>query len=250
MKHHIISTLSNAIRITVCAVMAMLITPVAQAASIWNVDCVGANAMSGAAVVGSAGDFWNTAETADVDSELVIKDTTGISGPGNIALSFSAPGGVLFGFNADGSANPAALMDGFGTSVNNGTGTSFAPLTFTFSGLVPSTTYAVYAYGASTTGSDIGTHFFQTIGEAPLGSTSGASTDINAGAGEAYSTFAMTTDGAGAFTILTNFNSGSSARAPVNGFQIVGPAPVPEPASICLVAMSGMIVLGLRKRLE
>jgi hypothetical protein len=231
------------------AVIAMLTSSVAQATSIWNVDLNSSNGVaSGAAVVGSAGDYWNVANTSDVDTNLNIVDSSGVSGGSDITLKFSAPGGNVFGFNPVGAPNPAELMDGFGSSVNGGGGSAFAQLSFAFSGLVPNTQYTVYGYGASQDGTDRGTYFFGPVNSLILGVTSGASTDIAAGNQVAWDDFVMTTDASGAFTINTNFNSGTSAQGPVNGFQVVGPAPVPEPASICLVAMSGLILLGFRKR--
>ena len=236
------------LRVFALAAVATLTTSIVRAASIWNVDFVSPVAMSGQAVVGSAGDYWNTANTGDVGNNLVVVDSTGVSGPGNIALNFSAPGGNLFGFAAEGTANPAGLMDGFGSSVNGGGGTAFAQLSFKFSGLVPNTQYTVYGYGASQSNTDRGTFFFGAVNSPILGFTSGASTNIASGANIAWDDFVMTTDVLGAFTINTNFNSNTSAQGPVNGFQIVGPAPVPEPTSIFLVAATGLVLLGVRKR--
>jgi hypothetical protein len=237
------------LRIFVCVALAVLTTSITRAASIWNVDLVSPVAMSGQAVVGAAGDYWNTANTTDAGSNLVILDSTGVSGPANIGLNFSAPGGNVFGFAAEGTANPAGLMDGFGSSVNGGGGTSFTQLSFAFSGLVPNTQYTVYGYGAAQSSTDRGTFFFGAVNSPILGFTSGASTDIATGANIAWDDFMISTDASGAFTINTNFNSNTSAQGPVNGFQIEGPAPVPEPASICLVAAVCLVMVCARKRL-
>lgn len=250
MTQNMNSALGVFLRVSVVAIVALLVTPFAQATSIWNVDFVsGAAVMSGPAVVGAAGDYWNTANTSDFGANLTMLDSTGVSGPGNITLNFDKPGGNLFGFGSGAGANPAALMDGFGSSVNGGGGTSFAQLSFTFSGLKPSTAYTVYGYGASQSGTDRGTFFFGPVNSVILGFTSGNSVDINAGANVAWDDFTMTTDASGAFTVRTNFNSNTSAQGPVNGFQIVGPAPVPEPASICLMLAGGLALAARRRRL-
>jgi PEP-CTERM motif len=241
---------NSVIRISICIMAlsaAILTTSIGQAASIWNVDCSTSNGVaSGAAVVGSAGDVWNAFDTTDAGAAQSIVDSAG----GNpIGFTFSAPGGNIFAFNPSGAPNPSALMDGFGSSVNGGGGTGFAQLAFTFSGLVPNTAYTVYGYGASTDTSDRGTFFFGPVNSVILGATSGASTNISSGAGVAWDDFVMTTNAAGSLTINTNFNSNTSAQGPVNGFQIVGPAPVPEPATICSLAIGGLVGLAMRKRL-
>ncbi len=250
MNRQINSIVGISFQIVGLVAVSLLTGSIAQASNIWNVDLNTSNGVaSGAAVVGSAGDYWNAWDTGDVGTDLAVVDSSGVSGLNNITLNFTAPGGNIFGFNPSGAPNPAALMDGFGSSVNGGGGSAFAQLSFAFSGLVPNAQYMVYGYGAAQDGTDRGTYFFGPVNSLILGVTSGASTDIAAGNQVAWDDFVMTADASGAFTVNTNFNSNTSAQGPVNGFQIVGPAPVPEPASICLLAMSGLLLTGLRKRL-
>lgn len=233
---------------TLCVILAAGSFCSAQASSIWNVDLGTSNGTaSGAAVLGSAGDTWNAFTTADVDSAQSIVDT---AGGNSIGFSFSAPGGNIFGFNPVGAPNPAELMDGFGSSANGGGGSVFSQLSFTFSGLVPNTTYNVVGYGASQDGTDRGTLFFGPVNSVILGYTDGSTTDTTGLATTAWDDFTIDTDGSGSFTINTNFNSGSSAQGPVNGFQVEGPAPVgvPEPASIVMLVL-GAALITVRRRL-
>ena len=219
----------------------------AQAASLWNFDFSSSNgSMSGAAQLGSAGDAWNVYNSGDVDGSYAAVDSAG----GNpIGFSFSAPGGNLFGFNPSGSPNPAELMDGFGSSVNSGSGSAVSQLAFTFSGLVANTDYDVVAYGASQDGTDRGTFFFGPVNSPILGYTDGSSTDITSARYTSWDMFTISTDASGSFTINTNYNSGSSAQGPVNGFQVQGPAPapVPEPASI-VVLLIGLALIAVGRR--
>ena len=170
--------------IVIFASLVVLFGNAAQSqATLWNVDLVSASgSMSGAGVVGSAGDSWNVFNTGDGQTALTVVDSSGVSGASDIGLFIDKPGGNQFGFGAEATSNPMALMDGFGSSVNNGLGTSAAQQSFAFSGLVPNTQYSVTAYGASQSGTDRGTFFFDTVNGLILGYTDGSSTDITSAA--------------------------------------------------------------------
>ncbi len=222
--------------------LAVSLPAIAANATLWNIDLNSANGVtSGAGVVGSAGDQWNVYDTGDVNNALVATDSAG----GNaIGFSFAAPGGNIFGFNPSGAPNPAELFDGFGSSQNNGPGSAVSQLSFTFSGLVPNTTYDIIAYGASQDGTDRGTLFFGDVNTPILAFTDGSSTDVTSAVNTSWDDFQLTTDAAGSFTINTNFNSNTSAQGPVNGFQIDGPA-VPEPIAGTALALT---LLAIRRR--
>jgi hypothetical protein len=198
--------------------------------------------MSGAAVLGSSGDTWNILEGNPGTSATVVSgllDSTGSSSGVSLSyLDFGGDGG--FGFADGGSGDPASLFDGIAQGDNLGSGSSVAQLQFVFSGLPASTPIDVVAYGSR--GGGVGTHFFQTIGGSIDGSTSGTTTSIANGAGDAYTSFQLMTDVSGSFTLYTNFNSGSSASGPVNGFQLSYTSAVPEPSTYAVLL--GSLVLG------
>jgi len=215
-----------------------------NAQSLWNVDFKSNNgSMSGAAVIGAAGDIWNVLGSNPAASPVSVSLANNLGVVGSVSLSYTAVGGGGFGFSSA-SGNPTTLMgDGIASGVNGGGGTSFAQISFTFSGLSANTQYDVVAYGANTT-AGAGTLFFNALSGPILGSTTGASNDINAGPGIAYTVFTMSTDGSGEFTFYSNFNSGVSAAGPVNGFQVTA---VPEPSTFTLIGV-GLIGMTLFRR--
>ncbi|MCB1226343.1 MAG: hypothetical protein KDK99_11065 [Verrucomicrobiales bacterium] len=226
---------------------ALAALPLSAASTLINIDFkTGSGSMSGAAVLGAAGDVWNAPNTNPSSSAAVFSLVDSSNAAAGSLTYYSGTAGNGSGFNAGTGANPAALMDGIAGSANGGSGTSYAQITFEFTGLLANTTYDIVAYGASTAGTDRGTLFFNTVGGSVLGSTTGGSVDIAGGAGTAYTTFQLTTDGSGAFNILTNYNSASSAQGPVNGFQLQAVA-VPEP-SWSVLASFGLVSLALRRR--
>lgn len=215
-----------------------------NAQSLWNVDFKSNNgSMSGAAVIGSAGDFWNVLGSNPSLTPVSVSLADNLGVVSSVSLSYTGVGGGGFGFSSA-SGNPTSLMgDGIASGVNGGSGTSFAQISFTFSGLSANTQYDVVAYGANTT-AGAGTRFFSSISGPTLGTTTGASNDINAGPGVAYTTFTLSTDGSGAFTFYSNFNSGVSAAGPINGFQVTV---VPEPSTFALVGI-GLIGMTMFRR--
>lgn len=198
--------------------------------------------MSGAAVLGNSGDVWNVLDANPGTSATVVSgllDSTGTnSGVSLSYLDFGGDGG--FGFSDSTSGTPVGLFDGIAQGDNLGSGSGAAQLQFVFTGLPSSTTIDVVAYGSRSGG--VGTHFFQTIGGSIDGSTSGTTTNISNGAGDAYTSFQLTTDALGSFTLYTNFNSGSSAAGPVNGFQLSYTSAVPEPSTYALLL--GLLSIG------
>ena len=218
-------------------------------AQLWNLDFNdAAGVMTGAGVVGSAGDVWNVATIAPSATPVAItlSDSTGDAG-NSISLTYT--GNANSGAEGPGTGNPNTLMgDYFRSNVNMGGGTSAALMQYDWSGFAPNTTYNVVAYAASTAGTDRGTIFFGTIGDSgsELGKTTGSVIDIfDASAeGNAYTTFSITSDGVGAVTFYSNFNSATSTQSPVNGFQI---SAVPEPATFTLAGF-GLLTLALARR--
>ena len=221
-----------------------LVLPAASFGQLINVDFGPGATHGGAAIFGDAGDTWNNIATAgDAATATTLLDSDGNDVGVTLTITDDGTSGT---FNADAAANPAALMDGIRSNNNGGGGTSFAQQTFDFDGLMANTDYDVVAYAAATPGTDRGSVFFGTLNGPALGQTTGSVVDIFAAnaPGNAYTTFTVTTDATGGFTLLKNFNSGSSTQAPVNGFQV---SAVPEPGSMALLLGSGVLLVVRRR---
>ena len=228
--------------------MAIAALPFGSTAQLWNVDFQGASgSMTGAGVVGSAGDYWTVAGSNPSATPVTISLNDNNNNAGNaIGLTYTglaSSGGLA----ADGTANPQALMDGFRSNINGGGGSSFAQMTYNLTGLLANTQYDLLAYAAATPGTDRGTLFFEALNGPILGQTTGSVVDIFAAnaAGNAYTTFSLTSDATGAITFYSNFNSATSTQAPVNGFQI---ALVPEPSTLALAGLGLLSVLWRKQK--
>ena len=201
-----------------------------------------AGAQSGAAVLGSAGDIWNNL-TGGTGAAVVLNDVTGTAT--SVKLTWTENFG---GLNAAGSpmdAGTTNLMQGYG---------GFNGTTLAITGLTPSTNYQLALYGAGDQAAgDQGTKFtIPQTGPSVVGTTTetfAATGDrkLSDGAGVAYTLLSASSDASGNMSINIAFNSSHFSTAPVNGLQIASAA-VPEPASLGLLGMSAVTLIGRRRR--
>jgi len=202
--------------------------------------------MTGAAVIGSAGDVWNQITAANLTysapplgattvSPVALDYVDGVT-PSGVSLTLSAPNGT---YNANaawwGNASPfttagspySALMQTV-LVANNGAG----PVgNVTLTGLALNQQYALYVYMASDQNVGAGrTGTFTVNGIGQNITWDGAtSTLVN---GTTYLEFNAVSDGTG--TLVIDFGN-ATAETDFNGFQLA--EVVPEPSTLALLGM-------------
>lgn len=201
----------------------------------FNLTPNGANNYSGAAVVGTAGDFWNNLGGNGTDVPLNNPANTG----SGLSLTWASNGAATAPVeNGNGfySTSYRNLMEGYLYKFTPGTAN------ITLSGLAPSTDYSLYLY----TQGDIGANnrrLSVSVNGGPTTTTSAsvasASTFIE---GQNYLKLSVTSDLAGKLDMSYSFASG---EANINGFQV---SAVPEPASTMLVVGAALGGLALWRR--
>ena len=188
---------------------------------------VGNGVMTGAAVLGSAGDTWNNLAGTAPDSANLLQSNNSTSG---ISLATSDSGD--YGFTG---GSPGNLMDGFLY------GTSGTKVILTLNGLPTNSTFELVVYG-----SDGSTSQADSITTSLTGSTvyttTGSTSDIYAANanGRAYAVIMGNTGSSTTLTVTAAYNTGATYSI-VNGFQLETPAP--EPAALALFGSGGLALL-------
>ncbi|MGH7940174.1 MAG: glycoside hydrolase family 5 protein [Limisphaerales bacterium] len=167
--------------------------------------------MSGAAVIGSAGDQWNGVSGSS-GSGLALVYSDGDASP--VTMTFSSGGGYnvydYSGTTPFAGGSSAALMENY--LYNDG-----VPQSVTLSGLAPNTAYQVTLFNAANT-SATGRATYFTINGNTLSSTwNGTSSTFVPGVDYVYFP-AVWSDGVGTLTIT--YTGNGSGEGDLNGFQI------------------------------
>lgn len=213
-------------------------------------------AYSGAAVLGSSGDIWNTYGGGwfnyTTQGLTTLQDSTGSSAAGVTVNIINIQTGY---FNAGGTtANPANLMDGYLTSPGyNGGDPNGWPVEVALANLPDSTAFTLVVYSAGDTAGQGATinltgPSFSDESIYQTATTTGASRDISAGQGVAWQEFTGITSATG--TIDFDVASTTDYHA-LNGLQLEVTA-VPEPGTCgALAGGFGVLLAGfsrLRKK--
>jgi beta-glucanase (GH16 family) len=173
-------------------------------------------AMSGAAVLGEAGDQWN---------EINVSSGTGIpliyanGGSSPVTMTFTSAGGYnVYSYSG---ATPftgtpyVALMENY---LYNGRLGTFAPQTITLSGLAANSTYNLVLYSAADTAAAGRTNCFTVNGNTLSSIWNGTSSTLIPGTDYVEFPSAMS-DGSG--NLVITWTGTNSAEGDINGFQII-----------------------------
>jgi len=222
------------------SVAVLLVAATAQAAVV-NVDFVATSGATAeyvglaAAPDAATNTLWNEMSTTGTD--LTASDGTAttidvaLSGTG---LNFAGPSSFHAG-NTDLTGDRAV------------TATSGGVCTFTISGLANSTSYDIYLYATHyDTAGHFGTDF--TIGETTLNANDAgrpptATDGTGWTLGDDYVKFSVTSSAAGVITGTWTTDAGGYTAGMMSGMQIV-----PEPATMSLLGIGGLLALVRRKR--
>ena len=167
--------------------------------------------MSGAAVLGTAGDRWNG---IDVSSGTGIPLTNADGSASAVTMTFTSGGG--YDVNSYGGSTPFAstpydaLMEDY--LYNGGT-----PQAITLSGLAANSTYNLVLYNAANGTAAGRTTFFTVNGFTQSSTWNGSSSTLIAGVGYVNFTSAYS-DGSGNLVIA--YTGNGSTEGDINGFQI------------------------------
>lgn len=219
-------------------------------AQLINVDFgpSGSPVMSGAAVLGQAGDAWNAISSDQNGVALLNSTGTAVSGTSWTYTTghnlFDSPTGSGTPPSPT-STNPTALMEDYmyGTAGNEG-GTIF--------GLTPGDSFTLVVYGA---GDHAGQGDQMSLSGDMTGGNSGATLfttgedrDISNGIGDAYNIFTGTVGSSGQIQIVTSpFTTDGSTNSEIEGFQLQESA-VPEPGTYGLLGIGAGMLLLMNKR--
>ncbi|GAT32528.1 PEP-CTERM protein-sorting domain-containing protein [Terrimicrobium sacchariphilum] len=199
-----------------------------------------ATAYTGAAVIGSEGDFWNL-KTGGSKTNTSLLSSTGANTGVTVSFTSQYFGAVSpdqpgsFGFYG---TSYADLMQGYIYAFDG------TPRSISFSGLAASSSYSVYVYTQGDSGATDRQLTITTNGTTytALPSVATESTFV---ASQNYLALTGISDAQGVLTLTYNFAAG---EANINAVQVNGPVAVPEPSTCLLLGVSAIAGIGLLRR--
>lgn len=174
-------------------------------------------AMTGAAVLGKAGDQWNGIEVCSNSTGIPLIYANGSNSP--VTMTFTSAGGYnVYGYSGSTpftGTTYVALMENY---LYNGRLGVFTNQIITLSGLTPNSYYNLVLYNAADTAAAGRTTYFTVNGITQSSTWNGSSSTLIAGID--YVEFASVfSDGSGKLVI--GWNGNGSAEGDINGFQII-----------------------------
>jgi len=167
--------------------------------------------MSGAAVLGTAGDQWNG---INVNSGIGISLNYANGSPSPVKMTFTSGGG--YDANSYGGSTPFATTS-YDALMEDYLYTGGSAQAISLSGLVPSSTYNLVLYNAATSSAGGRTTFFTVNGIAQSSTWNGSSSTLIAGID--YVNFASALSDSSGYLVIT-YNGNGSSEGDVDGFQI------------------------------
>lgn len=236
----------------VAIAMITLTIPLQAKAELINIQFADQNstAFSGAAKIGSSGDFWNHAEgTHGIVNPLTYSDSTssgaGLEFFGDTTTQVADGSGFMLPHPPDQPVGPYEyLMTGF-IATNPA---SLGSYQMTFTGLKGSAKYDLYVY---TQGNTINnslkveiTGGVNSSGQTTIPSDPTKSTFIE---GQNYLVIPVTTTAEGGFILnYSSLDGNGSGEGIINGMQLS--SAVPEPSTVTLIGLGGLLIAFRLKR--
>jgi hypothetical protein len=196
----------------------------------------GSVTVTGAGVVGSSGDYWNSITTVGTSgSNIALSNTSGQST--GVALSYSGAGGDGGPFYSPTPSPNPDLTSTYADSYTGGNPNNVISLSL--SGLAPGGTYDLYVYDVADYHAGASRPGIVSIGTANGGESAAFDGNGNLStwvSGSNYVLLSFTASASGTLSFSIS-PSGYDHEVDLNGFQLVSLSSVPEPSSVVLMSL-------------